>query len=63
VENMLIDIRPNQAEAASPDRVVVNPDLVQDDVDRVFQMVAQAALAGPTVDPGLAQGDVDRMFG
>jgi len=63
VENMLIDIRPNNAEPPSPDRVVVNPDLVQDDVDRVFQIAALAAVPGPSADPGLAQGDVDRMFG
>jgi chemotaxis protein CheZ len=63
VENMLIDIRPDHVEPPSPDRVLVNPDLVQDDVDRVFQIAAQAEMPGPAVDPGLAQDDVDRMFG
>jgi chemotaxis protein CheZ len=64
VENMLIDIRPANAEPPSPDRVVINPDLVQDDVDRVFQSAAaQAAMPGPAADTGLAQDDVDRMFG
>jgi chemotaxis protein CheZ len=67
VEDMLIDISPQNAVAPSPDRVVVNPDLVQDDVDRVFQIAAQqASTAEPRETapaPGLAQDDVDRMFG
>jgi chemotaxis protein CheZ len=65
VEDMLIDISPNHAAAAS-DRVVVNPDLVQDDVDRVFQRATQPTPAGPNeaaAAPGLGQDDVDRMFG
>jgi chemotaxis protein CheZ len=67
VEDMLIDISPQNAAAPSPNRVVVNPDLVQDDVDRVFQIAAQqASAAAPqtmAAEPGLAQDDVDRMFG
>jgi len=63
VENMLIDIRPAHPEPPSPDRVTVNPDLVQDDVDRVFQMAAQAAMPCPAADPGLARDDADRRFG
>ena len=66
VENMLIDISPNHAEPASHDRVVVNPDLVQDDVDRVFQ-ISQVAPPAPqanvAADPALGQDDIDRMFG
>jgi chemotaxis protein CheZ len=66
VEDMLIDISPNHAAAAASDRVVVNPDLVQDDVDRVFQIATQPIAAGPSeaaAAPGLGQDDVDRMFG
>jgi chemotaxis protein CheZ len=67
VENMLIEIRPNTAEPASFDRVVVNPDLVQDDVDRVFSLMAQSAQpASPTAQgaiPALAQDDIDQLFG
>jgi chemotaxis protein CheZ len=67
VENMLIEISPNHAEPTSPGRVVVNPDLVQDDVDRVFLMASQGAVPASPIDlattPGLAQDDVDRMFG
>jgi chemotaxis protein CheZ len=66
VEDMLIDISPNHAAAAASDRVVVNPDLVQDDVDRVFQIATQPTPAGPNeaaAAPGLGQDDVDRMFG
>ena len=64
VENMLIEIRPNNAEPPSSDRVVVNPDLVQDDVDRVFSLMAQSALpADQAAIPALAQDDIDQLFG
>ena len=65
VEDMLIDISPTHTAPASADRVSVSPDLVQDDVDRVFRMAAEqaAAASGGAAGPGLAQDDVDRMFG
>jgi chemotaxis protein CheZ len=67
VENMLIEIRPNNAEPPSLDRVVVNPNLVQDDVDRVFSLMAQSAQpalpAGQAAIPALAQDGIDQLIG
>ena len=65
VETMLTEITPGHGETP-PSRVggVVNPDLVQEDVDRVFALMAQSGSAnGPVVAPALAQDDVDNMFG
>ena len=68
VEFMLTEISPQHAEAAAllTDRVL-SPDLVQDDVDRVFSMMAQSgAAASPndqTATPELAQDDIDQLFG
>jgi chemotaxis protein CheZ len=68
VENMLIEISPHHAEPASADRVVVNPDLVQEDVDRVFQAALQPTIpAGENElvegrDGGLAPDNIDLLF-
>jgi chemotaxis regulatin CheY-phosphate phosphatase CheZ len=61
VETMLTEITPRHDHPAiMSERVVVNPDLVQDDVDRVF---ARTVCAGePAAAPKLGQDDVDRMF-
>jgi chemotaxis protein CheZ len=68
VEVMLTEITPQSDDA--PERVVrpVNPDLVQEDVDRVFALAARQSeplsQAPPEMaQPEMAQGDVDRMFG
>jgi chemotaxis protein CheZ len=66
VETMLTDIVPQQAEATpAMNPVVVSPDLVQADVDRMFALLRQSPSALPpeqaVVD--LRQDDVDRMFG
>jgi len=70
VETMLTEITPHRDE---PDgtfrRVVVNPDLVQEDVDRVFALAmreAEATASAPSdviATQELGQDDVDRMFG
>jgi chemotaxis protein CheZ len=67
VETMLTEVMPSHGEAASPkERAVMKPDLVQDDVDRVFALAARlgeaGAQGGSTVLPDLAQNDVDQMF-
>jgi len=61
VETMLTEITPRHDHPAiMSERVVVNPDLVQDDVDRVF---ARTVCAGESAAaPKLGQDDVDRMF-
>ena len=52
VETMLTEIAPGQPEpVTSRERVMVNPDLVQDDVDRVFALAARLADQGPRTDP------------
>jgi chemotaxis protein CheZ len=66
VETMLTEVMPAQAAAGADTRprVVVNPDLVQDDVDRVFALAARLAEQGssaPSSDMG--QNQVDQMFG
>ena len=66
VETMLTEITPGHTGPAPFERVVVNPDLVQDDVDRVFALVAQQAAAAASaapVAPEMSQDDLDRMFG
>jgi chemotaxis protein CheZ len=66
VETMLTEITPNQGEVAPhADAVVVNPDLVQADVDRVFALMQQAAQTALPEEPPAAMGqdDVDAMFG
>jgi chemotaxis protein CheZ len=66
VETMLTEVMPIQATVAADtiERVVVNPDLVQDDVDRVFALAARLAEQGaPANAPAdVAQNDVDQMF-
>jgi chemotaxis protein CheZ len=62
VETMLTEIAPPTENAPPREAVVVNPDLVQADVDRVFAMMRQGA-APDDPAPDLAQDDVDRMFG
>jgi chemotaxis protein CheZ len=72
VETMLTEVMPGNPPAADTrERVVVNPDLVQDDVDRVFALEMQRSGLAPRGDPAaapemareMAQNDVDRMFG
>jgi len=68
VESMLTEVMPANAQPAEPrGRVMVNPDLVQDDVDRVFALAGQQIGPPPRDDPAapsdMAQDDVDRMFG
>jgi chemotaxis protein CheZ len=70
VETMLTEVMPAQAAAAvdTRERVVVNPDLVQDDVDRVFALAArlseQQLMQGGSAAaaPDRAQNDIDQMF-
>jgi chemotaxis protein CheZ len=65
VETMLTEAMPAHAAAVvdTRERVLVNPDLVQDDVDRVFALAARLSEAGtPAETPELAQNDVDQMF-
>jgi chemotaxis protein CheZ len=59
VETMLTEIAPQNGEAELHRDVIVNPDLVQADVDRVFAMGAAAA----DEKPPMSQEDLDRMFG
>jgi chemotaxis protein CheZ len=68
VEVMLTEITPQSDDA--PERIVrpINPDLVQEGVDRVFAPAARQSeplsQAPPEMaQPEMAQGDVDRMFG
>ncbi len=63
VETMLTEITPHHAETATNDTAAVDPDLAQDDVDRVFSIATPVAPGELAVEPGLGQGDVDRMFG
>jgi chemotaxis protein CheZ len=67
VETMLSEVMPAQADhTPTLERVKVNPDLVQDDVDRVFALAArlaeQNAQGGSVGLPEMAQNDVDQMF-
>jgi chemotaxis protein CheZ len=70
VETMLTEVMPAQAAAAvdTRERVVVNPDLVQDDVDRVFALAArlsdQQLMQGGSAaaSPDQSQNDIDQMF-
>jgi chemotaxis protein CheZ len=67
VESMLSEVMPAHAEAAVPkERAVMRPDLVQDDVDRVFALAARlsepGAQGGSSALPATAQDDVDQMF-
>jgi chemotaxis protein CheZ len=70
VETMLTEVMPAQAAAAvdTRERVVVNPDLVQDDVDRVFALAArlsdQQLMQGGSAAaaPDQSQNDIDQMF-
>jgi chemotaxis protein CheZ len=67
VESMLTDAMPHHTEATARLSPAVDPDLVQDDVDRVFGAVPLASESTLSEDPAvsteLAQNDVDRMFG
>jgi chemotaxis protein CheZ len=67
VESMLTDAMPHHTEVAMREAPAIDPDLVQDDVDRVFGAVSQPAESAlsevPAGPAGLAQDDVDRMFG
>jgi chemotaxis regulatin CheY-phosphate phosphatase CheZ len=68
VETMLTEVMPAQSATAADTRarVVVNPDLVQDDVDRVFALAArlseQADQGSTSASPEMAQDEVDQMF-
>jgi chemotaxis protein CheZ len=62
VETMLTEIAPQTENVPPRETVMVNPDLVQADVDRVFAMMRQSAKPNDPA-PDLAQDDVDRMFG
>jgi chemotaxis protein CheZ len=67
VETMLSEVMPAQAEHTPVmERVKVNPDLVQDDVDRVFALAArlaeQGVQGGAVASPDMGQNDVDQMF-
>jgi chemotaxis protein CheZ len=67
VETMLTEVMPAHGEAAAPkERAVMKPDLVQDDVDRVFALAMRMAepgvLGGAPALPGMAQADLDQMF-
>jgi chemotaxis protein CheZ len=68
VETMLTEIAPPRDEPAAPrQRVAVNPDLVQVDVDRVFALAARqvepASVADLVARTEFGHDDVDRMFG
>jgi chemotaxis protein CheZ len=68
VETMLTEVMPRRDESVLPrERVAVNPDLVRDDVDRVFALVMRQDEATPRGDPAaapdMAQDDIDQMFG
>jgi chemotaxis protein CheZ len=67
VETMLSEVMPAQGEHTPVvERVKVNPDLVQDDVDRVFALAArlaeQGTQAGSVASPDIGQNDIDQMF-
>jgi chemotaxis protein CheZ len=66
VETMLTEVMPHGDAAAPKERAVMKPDLVQDDVDRVFALAARlgeaGAQGGSTALPDLAQNDVDQLF-
>jgi chemotaxis protein CheZ len=67
VETMLTEVMPTHGEAAAPkERAVMKPDLVQDDVDRVFalamRMAEPGAQGGATALPGMALNEIDQMF-
>jgi chemotaxis protein CheZ len=64
VETMLTEIAPSGGEVETHREVIVNPDLVQADVDRVFAMGSQAmAPTKPGEQAAMSQEDLDRMFG
>jgi chemotaxis protein CheZ len=67
VETMLSEAMPQHVETAPTNPVVVNPDLVQADVDRVFALAMQQAAAAAVTSTedaaAMGQDDVDRMFG
>jgi len=67
VETMLTEVMPAHTEAAVPkERAMMKPDLVQDDVDRVFALAArlgeQGAQEGSAVPSDMAQDDLDHLF-
>ena len=67
VETMLTEVMPQSPATVAAlegiERVVVNPDLVQDDVDRVFALAARLSEQGASAAaPEMAQNDVDQMF-
>jgi chemotaxis protein CheZ len=65
VENMLTEISPRHEEPGTPVTKPIDPDLVQADVDRVFNLVARTGGAGALVaeKPEMSQDELDRMFG
>jgi chemotaxis protein CheZ len=64
VETMLTEIAPRNAELAKPHEVIVNPDLVQADVDRVFALGGTVmGQVPPEERPAMSQEELDRMFG
>ncbi len=67
VETMLTEVIPNHKEpTVTRERVVVNPDLVQEDVDRVFALGMHSGQAaspgGPAGQPALAPGEIHQTF-
>jgi chemotaxis protein CheZ len=69
VETMLTEAMPHQPAVAVNirERVVVHPDLVQDDVDRVFALTSrisdqQLLQAGSVATLDQTQNDIDQMF-
>jgi chemotaxis protein CheZ len=67
VESMLTEIAPPPAEQAIQVDPAVDPDLVQDDVDRMFGIPPRHGEPVLPVNPpailGMARGGADRMFG
>ena len=64
VETMLTEAMPHHEHGTHPVAPDIDPDLHQEDVDRVFGMVPASASPDPAeAAPGLGQDDVDRMFG
>jgi chemotaxis protein CheZ len=63
VEDMLTEVTPQNGIAPESAVRVVNPDLVQEDVDRVFALAAMQRELPSPAPADMAQDDVDRMFG
>jgi chemotaxis protein CheZ len=66
VETMLTEVMPHGEAAAPKQRAVMKPDLVQDDVDRVFALAMRMGESGAQGDasalPGMSLDDLDQMI-